>query len=168
MLNGDSIMQRRKLFIIIGIVATVIIVAGSALAYNIITTKPPPSEAELPDETIISNQKDLKEVKAFLNKYPNASMWVERSGSLEAYYQVDNSSKYPNATQEWDDKSGRYVVIDNNGTTIGDYRSLTLSVSVDDEGKPQEMWVQCWTPDSGPLIRENILNYIETETCLES
>jgi|GEM_PF-2474358 len=99
-----------------------------------------------PDEELIMRTRELEEVKAFLNKYPVATIDVDRSGRLAVDYRVDKPAD------------------DNNGALTGKY--LRLRVFFDD-GKPQEMYVDCSDGKNAHLIYGDILNYIETETCLK-
>lgn len=125
-------MQRSKsttIITIAGIIAAGIIAVSGAIVYANLTGMAP-TEDELPASTILANQQNLNEVKAFLNKYPNAEINVDRSGRLALDYRVDQESEY-----------------------------LRLRVFADNEGKPQEMFVECFADGQSRFTHENITNY---------
>ncbi|MEM2139371.1 MAG: hypothetical protein QXJ74_03550 [Nitrososphaera sp.] len=131
----------RKMMAIAGIIAVAIIGAGGVVVYSYYPRQAP-SEEELPAEVILANQEDLPEVRAFLDKYPDAKTNVDRSGRLAADYRVDKSV----------DESSEY---------------LRLRVFSDDDGNPQEMFVECYAEGQPRFTYDDIVNYAETETCLK-
>ena len=75
------------------------------------------------------------EAQKFLEKYPNATIYVDRSGALAVDYRVN--------------------------TNVYD-RYLRLRVFIDwRTNQPADMFIDC----SGTYIRKNLLEYLETEDC---
>lgn len=100
-----------------------------------------PTEDELPSRVIVDNQKNLPEVKAFLTKYPNATVAVDRSGRLAVDYSI------------YAPKSSDALAI------------LRLRVFSDNSGTPQEAYIDCPQGANANLIYENIVTYIVQESC---
>ena len=100
-----------------------------------------PTEDELPNRVIIDNQKNLPDVKAFLTKYPNATVTVDRSGRLAVEYSIHAP-----------ESSDALAV-------------LRLRVFSDNSGTPQEAYIDCPRGANAHLIYENIVTYIEHESC---
>ncbi len=105
-----------------------------------------PSEEELPNEILIRNTEILEEVNVFLEKYPNARVQIDRSGRLAVDYRVSTPSK-------------------ENNSYVDPY--LRLRVLLNSEGEPEEMFVDCYNGQSSNITRDNIVNYLKAETCLE-
>lgn len=126
----------------IGIAIAVIVGIGGIIAYaSFSRPEPIPSESELPDQVIIDNQKDLAEVQALLDKYPEeTTITVDRSGRLAVDYRIE------------DVDTGKY---------------LRLRVFSDNNGNPQEMFIDCYDGSNSNVQHEDIASYIETETCVE-
>lgn len=125
----------------------------SAVVISIVTAvilyqEPPkiPSEKELPDKLILENQKDLKEVKTFLTMYPNATTYVDRSGRLVVDYTVHKQF------------TGSQNVT----------RRLILRVFSDNDGRPQEMYLNCPDGKNSNDIYNDIVNYTLREECWTS
>lgn len=98
------------------------------------------SPEELPDDVIIDTQKDLKEVGAFLDAYPDrTTTTVDRSGRLAVEYRVDDAG------------TGQY---------------LRLRVFSDTQPRPLEMFADCFNGTNSTLYHENVLEYIESRACL--
>jgi hypothetical protein len=140
------------------IIAVAAISIGTFVAYysfqSYLQSRRVPTEQELPDKVILDNQRDLIEVKTFLSKYPNATVFVERSGNIDVWYDV------------WHQVS----------EDPKEMRRLMLRVLSDNDGKPQERYLSCLSTFSGQhnptsdgrnfyLISKDIVNYIETEKC---
>ena len=88
------------------------------------------------DEEYIQIVSQTAEAQRFLEKYPNATIYVDRSGALAVDYRVDGTS------QGW----------------------IRLRIFIDWlTNQPSNKFIDC----SGTLIRENLLEYLETETCFE-
>lgn len=136
-------LERKRSLLIAGIITAVILGIGSVAAYSYSLSKRIPSEDELPDKTILDDQKELAEVKAFLTKYPNATIFVDRSGRLAVDYWTDKKLS--------DDSD--------------DVRTLRLRVFSDNEGRPQEVYIDCPDGKNAHLIYKDIVNYIENESC---
>jgi hypothetical protein len=84
------------------------------------------------DEEYIAITNQTLEAQKFLEKYPNSTIKVDRSGSLAVDYRV-------------------------NGHLDTEY--LRLRIFIDwRNNKPEDMFVD----NSGTYIRENILKYLET------
>ena len=77
------------------------------------------------------------EAQKFLEKYPNATIYVDRSGALAVDYRVTNNVK--------------------NGY-------LRLQIFIDwRTNQPSNMFIYC----SGTYIRKNLLEYLENEKYLQ-
>lgn len=119
-----------------------VIAAGGGMGvYGFAANSAPDS---LPDSLVIGNQKNLPEVKAFLAKYPDAGVMVDRSGRLAVDYRVDKQ-------------------LSNSTDSI---HTLRLRVFSDNLGRPQEMYVDCANDKNLQLKYDDILNYVRTESCL--
>lgn len=134
--------MKRPVIVGISIAIAAIVGIGGIVAYaSLNRPEPVPSEMELPDQVIIDNQRNLAEVQAFLEKYPDqTTITVDRSGRLAVDYRVD-------------------------GPAADQY--LRLRVLSDNAGNPQEMFIDCSDGSNSKVQDENVLTYIETETCLE-
>jgi predicted RNase H-related nuclease YkuK (DUF458 family) len=139
--KGADSRTKRKRSIIIGLIVVAIIVIGSGATYFYMSERIPP-EDDLPDKLIVDNQKEMPEVKAFLMKYPDASISVDRSGKLAVDYRVDKQI------------SG------------DDVRTLRLRVFAGNDARPQEVYIDCADSKNSHLTYDDILNYIKTENCL--
>jgi len=89
------------------------------------------------DEEYTEIASQTLEAQKFLEKYPNATIYVDRSGALAVDYRVTNNinNKY-----------------------------LRLRIFIDwKTNQPSDKFIDC----SGTYIRKNILEYVESEKCLE-
>jgi hypothetical protein len=110
------------------------------------TSEPPMSDLYRPrtfydtgisDEEYIEITSQTLEAQKFLEKYPNATIFVDRSGALAVDYRVDNNME------------NRY---------------LRLRIFIDwRTNQPSDKFIDC----SGTYIQKNLLEYLETEECLE-
>ena len=89
------------------------------------------------DDEYIETASQTLEAQKFLEKYPNATTFVDRSGALAVDYRVDNNVK---------DKYLRLRI-------FVDWRT----------NQPSDMFVDC----SGTYIQKDLVEYLETEECLE-
>lgn len=104
---------------------------------------PIPSINELSDEQVINNSKTIPEVQAFLTKYPDATNYVDRSGSflLKYIYAKQYEPDYWN---------------------YDDHLSLRLLMYAD--GTPYKIIISCQQDVRKETSK--VLEYLEIETCL--
>lgn len=131
----------KKLLLIAGIIVAIAVGASGVVTYAYYPRQSP-DENESSDVVILANQEGLPEVTAFLDKYPGADIQIDRSGRVAVDYRVD---------RVFDD---------------GTFEYLRLRVLSDSNGIPQEMFVDCYAKGQTQLTYDNIVDYIETETCL--
>ena len=92
------------------------------------------------DEEYIAITNQTMEAQKFLEKYPNATIFVDRSGALAVDYRIETALE--------------------NGTTA----HLRLRIFIDwKTNQPSDRFLDC----SGTYIQENLVEHLETETCLE-
>jgi hypothetical protein len=131
-------MKKRTLIIVISLVAVsvVLVLCGFYLLYDLY--KPRTFyDTGISDEEYIEIASQTLEAQKFLEKYPNATICVDRSGALAVDYRVTNHIK------------NRY---------------LRLRIFIDwRTNQPSDKFIDC----SGTYIRKNLLEYIETEKCLD-
>ena len=139
--------QRKLLIIIIPIVA---IIAGLTLIYAFNAAWIRSWERDS-DEVLINRTKDLPEVKAFLTKYQNPYVYVDRVDHFSVGYYV--------AKCELEGKG-----CTNDPSQIEPY--IALRIRLNDNGYPQSAVLVC-TPDSSNQfkIEENIVKYLEEGNC---
>lgn len=128
---------------IITVLVVIFLVVGTA-AVKASLPQRVPDEDELPSRVIIDNQKNLPEVKAFLTKYPTATVTVDRSGRLAVDYSLIQQGSQ-------------------DGISV-----LRLRVFSDNSGAPQEMYLDCPQGENPRLIYENIVTFIEEGSCFKS
>jgi len=134
-------MKKRNLIVIVSIVVVSAILAscGAYLLYLLYDLYRPRTfyDTGISDEEYIEITSQTLEAQKFLEKYPNATIYVDRSGALAVDYRVDNNMK------------NRY---------------LRLRIFIDwRTNQPSGKFIDC----SGTYIRKNLLEYLETEKCLE-
>jgi len=131
-------MKKRTLIIIVSLVAVsvVFVLCGFYLLYDL--GRPRTFyDTGITDEEYIEIVSQTLEAQKFLEKYPNATIYVDRSGALAVDYRVTNNIKN---------------------------RHLRLRIFIDwKTNQPSDKFIDC----SGTYIRKNLLEYLETEKCFE-
>lgn len=124
---------------IVATVSVVLILGGFYILYEL--HKPRTFyDTGISDEEYIAITNQTMEAQKFLKKYPNATIFVDRSGALAVDYRME-----------------KYL---ENGTA----KYLRLRIFIDwKTNQPSDRFIDC----SGTYIRENLLEYLETENCLE-
>jgi hypothetical protein len=89
------------------------------------------------DEEYTEIASQTLEAQKFLEKYPNATIYVDRSGALAVDYRVTNNI------------NNKYLRL----RSFIDWKT----------NQPSDKFIDC----SGTYIRKNILEYLESEKCLE-
>jgi len=131
-------MKKRNLIVIVSVVVVSAILAscGAYLLYDLYRPRTF-YDTGISDEEYIEITSQTLEAQKFLEKYPNATIYVDRSGALAVDYRVDNNMK------------NRY---------------LRLRIFIDwRTNQPSGKFIDC----SGTYIRKNLLEYLETERCFE-
>jgi hypothetical protein len=134
----DAFMKKRNLILIISVVtvSVVVVLCGFYLAYDLYRPRTF-YDTGISDEEYIDIASQTSEAQTFLDKYPNATIFVDRSGALAVDYRVDNTVK------------NRY---------------LRLRIFIDwRTNQPSGKFIDC----SGTYIHKNLVEYLETEECLE-
>jgi len=134
-------MKKRNLIVIVSVVVVSVVLAscGAYLLYLLYDLYRPRTfyDTGISDEEYIEITSQTLEAQKFLEKYPNATIYVDRSGALAVDYRVDNNMK------------NRY---------------LRLRIFIDwRTNQPSRKFIDC----SGTYIRKNLLEYLETEKCFE-
>jgi hypothetical protein len=131
-------MKKRNLTIItaLGAFSIVLVLCGFHLLQDL--NRPRTFyDTGISDEEYTEIASQTLEAQKFLEKYPNATIYVDRSGALAVDYRVTNNinNKY-----------------------------LRLRIFIDwKTNQPSDKFIDC----SGTYIRKNILEYLESEKCLE-
>jgi len=131
-------MKKRNLTIItaLGAFSIVVVLCGFHLLQDL--NRPRTFyDTGISDEEYTEIASQTLEAQKFLEKYPNATIYVDRSGALAVDYRVTNNinNKY-----------------------------LRLRIFIDwKTNQPSDKFIDC----SGTYIRKNILEYLESEKCLE-
>jgi len=131
-------MKKRNLTIItaLGAFSIVLVLCGFHLLQDL--NRPRTFyDTGISDEEYTEIASQTLEAQKFLAKYPNATIYVDRSGALAVDYRVTNNinNKY-----------------------------LRLRIFIDwKTNQPSDKFIDC----SGTYIRKNILEYLESEKCLE-
>ena len=131
-------MKKRNLIIIISVVAVsvALVLGGFYLLYHLYRPRTF-YDTGISDEEYIEIASQTLEAQKFLEKYPNATIHVDRSGALAVDYRVDSNVK--------------------NGY-------LRVRIFIDwRTNQPSDRFIDC----SGTYIRKNLLGYLETEKCSE-
>jgi len=131
-------MKKRNLTIItaLGAFSIVLVLCGFHLLQDL--NRPRTFyDTGISDEEYTEIASQTLEAQKFLEKYPNATIYADRSGALAVDYRVTNNinNKY-----------------------------LRLRIFIDwKTNQPSDKFIDC----SGTYIRKNILEYLESEKCLE-
>jgi len=131
-------MKKRNLTIItaLGAFSIVVVLCGFHLLQDL--NRPRTFyDTGISDEEYTEIASQTLEAQKFLEKYPNATIYADRSGALAVDYRVTNNinNKY-----------------------------LRLRIFIDwKTNQPSDKFIDC----SGTYIRKNILEYLESEKCLE-
>jgi hypothetical protein len=131
-------MKKRNLTIItaLGAFSIVLVLCGFHLIQDL--NRPRTFyDTGISDEEYTEIASQTLEAQKFLEKYPNATIYVDRSGALAVDYRMTNNinNKY-----------------------------LRLRIFIDwKTNQPSDKFIDC----SGTYIRKNILEYLESEKCLE-
>ena len=131
-------MKKRNLTIItaLGAFSIVLVLCGFHLLQDL--NRPRTFyDTGISDEEYTEIASQTLEAQKFLEKYSNATIYVDRSGALAVDYRVTNNinNKY-----------------------------LRLRIFIDwKTNQPSDKFIDC----SGTYIRKNILEYLESEKCLE-
>ena len=131
-------MKKRTLIVIVSLVAVsvILVLCGFYLLYDVYRPRTF-YDTGISDEEYIEMVSQTLEAQKFLEKYPNATIYVDRSGALAVDYRVTNNIK------------NRY---------------LRLRIFIDwRTNQPSDKFIDC----SGTYIRKNLVEYLETEKCLE-
>jgi len=131
-------MKKRNLIVIISVVVVSVVLAlwGAYLLYDLYRPRTF-YDTGISNEEYIEITSQTLEAQKFLEKYPNATIYVDRSGALAVDYRVDNEMK--NA-----------------------YLRLRVFINWR-TNQPSDKFIDC----SGTYIRKNLLEYLETEKCFE-
>ena len=131
-------MKKRTLILIVSLVAVsvILVLCGFYLLHDL--NRPRTFyDTGISDEEYTEIASQTLEAQKFLEKYPNATIYVDRSGALAVDYRVTNNIK------------NRY---------------LRLRIFIDwRTNQPSDKFIDC----SGTYIRKNLVEYLETEKCLE-
>jgi len=131
-------MKKRTLIVIVSLVAVsvVLVLCGFYLLYDLYRPRTF-YDTGISDEEYIEIASQTLEAQKFLEKYPNATIYVDRSGRLAVDYRVTNNLKN---------------------------RHLRLRIFINwRTNQPSDKFIDC----SGTYIRKNLLEYLETEKCFE-
>ena len=129
------------------VIVPVVVIAGVLLTLLLVDVRQPiPSEKDLPNEVIIGRANQLEEAKIFLTKYPDANIEVDRSGQLAVDYRFTKPAQAGNSD-------------------VQPY--LRLRILMNPAGEPQELFTECWDGRNRHIEKNDIINYLRTETCLE-
>jgi hypothetical protein len=134
-------MKKRTFVIIVSVaaVSVVLVLCGFYLRTLLRDLYRPRTfyDTGISDEEYVEITNQTLEAQKFLEKYPNATIYVDRSGALAVDYRVNNTTK--------------------NG-------HLRLRIFIDwRTNQPSDMFIDC----SGTYIRKNLLEYLETEECFD-
>lgn len=131
-------MQKRTLIVIVSFAAVLVVLVLCGL-YLIQDLSRPRTfyDTGISDEKYIEIASQTLEAQKFLEKYPNSTIYVDRSGALAVDYRVTNNIK------------NRY---------------LRLRIFINwKTNQPSDKFIDC----SGTYIRKNLVEYLETEKCFE-
>lgn len=135
-------MKKQTFIVIVSLVAAVSIILVLGGVYILYELNKPRTfyDTGISDEEYIEIANQTVEAQKFLEKYPNAAIFVDRSGALAVDYRVDKYAE--------------------NGTA----KYLRLRIFIDwRTNQPSDGFIDC----SGTYIRKNLLGYLKTEKCLE-
>lgn len=99
----------------------------------------------VPDEEYVSIARMHHDAKAFLEKYPQAETYVDRSGKLAVDFRV-NKRVVTSTTQHWE--------------------GIRLRVFIDPKkNQPTETFIQCNERIIKSNLRQYLAQYFTTQTC---
>jgi hypothetical protein len=131
-------MKKRTLIVVISLaaVSVVFVLCGFFLQHEL--NRPRTFyDTGISDKEYVEIASQTLEAQKFLEKYPDATIYVDRSGALAVDYRVPNNVK------------NMY---------------LRLRIFIDwRTNQPSDKFIDC----SGTYIRKNLLEYLESEKCLE-
>ena len=132
-------MKKRTLIVIVSLAAVsqvVLVLCGFYILHDL--SRPRTFyDTGISDEEYIAIARQTLEAQKFLEKYPNATIYVDRSGALAVDYRVTNNIKN---------------------------RHLRLRIFINwKTNQPSDKFIDC----SGTYIRKNLVEYLETEKCFE-
>ncbi|MGQ9552324.1 MAG: hypothetical protein ACUVUE_07855 [Candidatus Bathycorpusculaceae bacterium] len=141
-------MKKRTLILVVSLVpfvaavSVVLALCGLYLLYDLYRPRTF-YDTGIRDEEYIAIASQTAEAQKFLEKYPSATILVDRSGALAVDYRVDK--------------------FDKNGTTLVS-KYLRLRIFIDwRTNQPSERFID----DSGTYITKNLLEYLEKGKCLD-
>ena len=131
-------MQKRTLIVIVSSAAVLVVLVLCGLYLLDELSRPRTFyNTGISDEEYIEIASQTLEAQKFLEKYPNSTIYVDRSGALAVDYRVTNNIK------------NRY---------------LRLRIFINwKTNQPSDKFIDC----SGTYIRKNLVEYLETEKCFE-
>jgi len=131
-------MKKRTLISIVSLVtASVILVLWGFYLLDDLYRPRTFYDTGISDDEYIEIASQTLEAQKFLERYPNATIFVDRSGALAVDYRVDNNVK------------NKY---------------LRLRIFIDwRTNQPSDRFIDC----SGTYVQTNLVEYLETEECLE-
>ena len=132
-------MKKRTLIVIVSLAAVSQVVLGLCGFYLLYDLSRPRTfyDTGIGDQEYIEIASQTLEAQKFLEKYPNATIYVDRSGALAVDYRVTNNIKN---------------------------RHLRLRIFINwRTHQPSDKFIDC----SGTYISKNLLAYLETENCFE-
>ncbi len=125
--------------------------SGYMIYLSASTSEGPPSEEDLPNSVIVNRTNDLQEVKAFLAKYPDASIIIKRGSDFEVDYYIAECTLKAE------------VCFDEPGKVEP---HIGLEVRLDNEGYPTSSVLECSTDEFGRhTIKNNIIETLDEEIC---
>ena len=130
--------MKKRTLILISLVAVsvVLVLYGFYLLYDLYRPRTF-YDTGISDEEYIEIVSQTLEAQKFLEKYSNATIYVDRSGALAVDYRVTNNIKN---------------------------RHLRLRIFLDwRTNQPSDKFIDC----SGTYISKNLIAYLETENCFE-
>ena len=131
-------MQKRTLIVIVSSAAVLVVLVLCGLYLLDELSRPRTFyDTGISDEEYIEIASQTLEAQKFLEKYPNSTIYVDRSGALAVDYRVTNNIK------------NRY---------------LRLRIFINwKTNQPSDKFIDY----SGTYIRKNLVEYLETEKCFE-
>lgn len=138
-------MENRTLILIVSLVAAASVVLALCGLYLLYDLYRPRTfyDTGISDEEYIAIAGQTAEAQKFLEKYPDATILVDRSGALAVDYRLDK-------------------LVKNDTTLVSKY--LRLRIFIDwRTNQPSERFIDC----SGTYITKNLLEYLETEKCFD-
>lgn len=138
-------MKKQTLILIVSLGAAVSVALALCGLYLLYDLYRPRTfyDTGITDEEYIAIAGQTVEAQKVLEKYPDATILVDRSGALAVDYRVDKSVK-------------------NDTALVSKY--LRLRIFIDwRTNQPSERFIDC----SGTYITKNLLEYLETEKCLD-